>query len=426
MELVNNIPTGLRVPAPAPLDSKLYVLTYNSLESLGLSNNLAYSYYKGMVVYCVETDKYYKWRPKVGSEVGTLTEDFTYPNPFISNGITYSGQVYNFFPVLQAEDIVIPTTTVYDANNVGVGAEIYKNTTGTGPIVFNFRSLIQEIVGAGQGLIESIVVQGDEVVIKNKALGTTNLNIYVAPDGTVMIDSPETSSEISPNQVLSSVGINFHTKDGGVSNFSRPSTMLPEGVTKVTLRNGFMVNTLPTVSGNSVVYKPKEGLTEIKVRNLWIDIVNWDLIENFNPTLVISRYRYGKDKGRSNITNSTHYRKSGYKINNSEDPEIAPLRPAKIPLTSQKSIIDFGQEHYFSTNTTAEGDMSRCYSRGIKKHFKRISNTGDRIPFVYFELRLEIEVAGEKYLSKGLTRFRMEFRPKKENRAHSKIILRQV
>lgn len=240
--------------------------------------------------------------------------------------------------------------------------------------------------------------------------------------------SPETSSEISPNQILNSVGINFHTKDGGISNFSRPSTMLPEGVTDVTLRNGFLVDTLPTVSGNSVVYKAGEGLSEIKVRNLWIDIVNWDLIENFNPTLVISRYRYGKDKGRSNITNSTHYRKSGYKINNSEDPTIAPLRPSKILLTSQKSIIDFGQEHYFSTGTSVEGNIYKCYSRGIKKHFKRMTRgfIKYKIPFVYFELRLEIEVAGEKYLSKGLTRFRMEFRPDANSNAKSKIILRQV
>lgn len=174
MEIVNNIPTGLRVPAPAPLDSKLYVLTYNSLVSLGLSNNLAYSYYKGMVVYCVETDKYYKWRPKVGSEVGTLTEDFTYPNPFISNGITYSGQVYNFFPVLQADDIVIPTTPVYDVNNVGDGAGVYKDTTS---FTFNLKSLKFESVGTGISPIKDVLVGPDTITFRVKESVSNSLEI---------------------------------------------------------------------------------------------------------------------------------------------------------------------------------------------------------------------------------------------------------
>jgi hypothetical protein len=132
--MTNDIQTGLRVPAPAPLDSKLYVLTYSSLESLGASNHLAFSYYKGMTIYCVETDTYYRWREKVGSEVGTISGDFTYPTSFISNGITYSGEVYNFFPLLSADEIAI--------RNVGEGVGLYKDfiTVGTTKY-FNLKSI---------------------------------------------------------------------------------------------------------------------------------------------------------------------------------------------------------------------------------------------------------------------------------------------
>lgn len=132
--MFNDIPTGLRVPAPAPLDAKLYVLTYSSLQSLGVSNSLAYSYYKGMVVYCVETDMYYKWRPKQGVELGTLATDFVYPIPFISNNITYSGEVYNFFPILTADKIAV--------RNIGEGIGLYKDfiTIGTTKY-FNLKSI---------------------------------------------------------------------------------------------------------------------------------------------------------------------------------------------------------------------------------------------------------------------------------------------
>lgn len=182
--LSNDIPTGLRVPAPAPLDSKLYVLTYSSLESLGASNNLAYSYYKGMVVYCVETDKYYKWRPKEGSEVGTLAEDFTYPNPFISNGITYSGQVYNFFLITGAEDITL--------RNVGTGIGLYKDFIIVGGVkYFNLKSLASNFM--------TITESEDGTINLDTTTSTSNLSFYIDINS---VADTETGSLSSPFKTL--------------------------------------------------------------------------------------------------------------------------------------------------------------------------------------------------------------------------------
>ncbi len=183
--MINDIPTGLRVPAPAPLDAKLYVLTYSSLESLGASNSLAYSYYKGMVVYCVETDKHYKWRPKVGVEVGTLAIDFTYPNPFISNGITYSGQVYNFFLITGAEDIAL--------RNVGTGTGIYKDTvTVAGVKYFNLKSLASNFMTISES-------EDGNTINLDSVPSASNLSFYVDVNS---VAETETGSLSSPFKTL--------------------------------------------------------------------------------------------------------------------------------------------------------------------------------------------------------------------------------
>ena len=196
----NQIPTNNNVPSMIPNDPKVWKPTEAMLANLGTNNYLAYHYYEGLRVLIAETKEIWEWREVAPGEenTGLVSSDFTYPAGVTLEGIDYSNRTFNFFKVLQASDISLPTITVYDANNVGTGAEVYRDTTGTGPITFNFRSLIQEIIGAGgQGLIESIVVRGDEVVVRHKSLGTTNLNIYVDPDGTVMIDSPVSSSNLS-------------------------------------------------------------------------------------------------------------------------------------------------------------------------------------------------------------------------------------
>ena len=150
MSAVNDIPTGLRVPAQVPLDAKLYVASEASLLNLGIANNLAFTYYEGMIIYCVAERRRYEWREGAVGEVGLLPTGFTYPNPLIVNGIDYSGKTFNFFIVVQNMNIA----------NVGVGVGCYKG--------FNIPSNSHQFkTFTSTGLLISFT--GDEVNIENKS-----------------------------------------------------------------------------------------------------------------------------------------------------------------------------------------------------------------------------------------------------------------
>lgn len=95
----NNIPAGLRVPTQTPLDAKLHVASQAVLSDLGSNNNLAYTYYEGMIVYCVAERTRWEWRQEIPGEITMklLLDDFTYPNNLVVDGVTYSNKVFNFF-----------------------------------------------------------------------------------------------------------------------------------------------------------------------------------------------------------------------------------------------------------------------------------------------------------------------------------------
>lgn len=105
---VNDIPTGLRVPAQIPLDAKVYKLSEADLANLGPGYNLAYTYYKGMSAYCAQEQTRWEWREKGVGQVGLIVGDFTYPSGLTIFGINYSNKVYNFFPLGGATFVATP------------------------------------------------------------------------------------------------------------------------------------------------------------------------------------------------------------------------------------------------------------------------------------------------------------------------------
>jgi len=96
----NNIVKGLKLTTQIPLDVKTYVADEATLEYLGTSDNLAYTYYDGLRVFCIAERTNYEWREvQAGEEnTGLVPLDFTYPDGLIAFGIDYSNKVYNFFP----------------------------------------------------------------------------------------------------------------------------------------------------------------------------------------------------------------------------------------------------------------------------------------------------------------------------------------
>jgi hypothetical protein len=100
MQSINDIPAGLRVPAQVPLDGKIYFANQSTLANLGPSNNLAFTYFKGMIAYCAQEQTRWEWRePNTISEVGLLPTNFVYPSNLTIFGVDYSAKSYNFFPV---------------------------------------------------------------------------------------------------------------------------------------------------------------------------------------------------------------------------------------------------------------------------------------------------------------------------------------
>jgi hypothetical protein len=95
----SNIIKSLSVSGQFVLNNKLYFIDLESMRNLGLNNNLAYTYYKGMIVFCLETKKEYIWDEKntIIYLPGVLSTDFVYADGTISNEIDYSNKLYNFY-----------------------------------------------------------------------------------------------------------------------------------------------------------------------------------------------------------------------------------------------------------------------------------------------------------------------------------------
>lgn len=110
-----NIPLGLKITSQIPFDYKSYVLNEDVLKNLGTNNNLAYTYHKGLIVYCALENTRYEWREApIDDSSGLLTSNFIYPDGLIVNSIDYSLKEYNFFKV-QTDPIYIE-----EGNNVTI------------------------------------------------------------------------------------------------------------------------------------------------------------------------------------------------------------------------------------------------------------------------------------------------------------------
>jgi hypothetical protein len=102
-----NIPLGLKTTTQIPLNTKEYAQSELTLKDLGLNNNLAFTYHKGLEVTCLQENTKWQWLPvPLGSEnTGLLPVDFTYPANLIAYGVDYSNKKYNFFEVKVAEEL---------------------------------------------------------------------------------------------------------------------------------------------------------------------------------------------------------------------------------------------------------------------------------------------------------------------------------
>jgi hypothetical protein len=127
-----NIPLGLRTQTQIPLDVKEYSNNESLLSNLGVNGQLAYTYTKGLVVYCIEESTRWEWTEvKPGLEdTGLINQDFIYSDNHIAFGIDYSNKRYNFFPYGQPDGSETKVTA-------GTNTTITGNGTIATPYVVN-------------------------------------------------------------------------------------------------------------------------------------------------------------------------------------------------------------------------------------------------------------------------------------------------
>lgn len=185
--MYNDIPVGLRVPSNLPLDAKLWVKSKTEISSLGINDNLAYTYYKGMRIYCANEKEIYEWMPVVEGNlrglIPLLFSAFTYPLGYNVNDINYSGIAYNLFKIPQAWDIVIPE--VPGIQNVGDGADVYKGLSGGNHQIRGVKANVTKPASPGQitgsdNITFNAIINGDNIEFN---LDLSNLSVPVQQVG---------------------------------------------------------------------------------------------------------------------------------------------------------------------------------------------------------------------------------------------------
>lgn len=175
--MANDILTGLKTASQQPLDAKLYSLSESALEDLGANSNLAYTYYKGMRVYCAEEQSTWEWREvqEEEDEDPLLDIGFIYPSNLTVNGVNYSNKEYNFFPV-SSKQLFYDITGSTSETGVSL-VEGYSEDENTK--VYILKNLISsdesvEIMDTGSTIDFKVTGSGENISLEDGI--TTKLN----------------------------------------------------------------------------------------------------------------------------------------------------------------------------------------------------------------------------------------------------------
>lgn len=206
----NDIQTGLRVVSQIPLDQKLYFANETALSNLGSNNNLAFTYYQGMQVYCVTEKTRYEWvDTAVTAGPYLMPSNFTYPANLVVNDITYSNKSYNFKLVATGaigsqgpQGVAGPTGPQGVPGPVGPAGLIWKFTWNAATAY-----LVNDAVGYS-GASYYRIVAGTTATAPN--LDTTNWALLssqgaIGPQGATGLQGP--TGATGPAGVDGSVGV---------------------------------------------------------------------------------------------------------------------------------------------------------------------------------------------------------------------------
>jgi hypothetical protein len=276
-----NIPTGLKIQSQIPLDTKAFVKSEIEISTLGVDDNLAFTYHEGLQILCIEEKRIYEWREvQPGEEnTGLLTLDFTYPSNLPdSYGIDYSNRTFNFFQVTpisieeieqMLEDYVLQIDLPeYSCMNIAVDggpnegeytyAPIYYETITTGnDKSFRFSGIAVPIESALQ-----LTGYSYNTGIGEGNVRTTNVISFVP-----YLEDSSTSTIYGDGSFLSPLKVETLNPQKEISEF--PYTLLPED-DKYTLFinnaiNNVIINVPDTLTDNFTCAFIQEGIGDVTI-----------------------------------------------------------------------------------------------------------------------------------------------------------------
>jgi len=105
------VPTGLAIPAQIPVDYIRFCPSESILSDLGLNDNLVFTYYDGLIIFCRLERTSWEWRQGNPSETKLLATGYTYPAGWIVDEVNYSNKEYNFYKVVATSlDRIVKST----------------------------------------------------------------------------------------------------------------------------------------------------------------------------------------------------------------------------------------------------------------------------------------------------------------------------
>jgi len=158
MATFSDIATSLRVTTMLPLDHKRFYPNELILSNLGIDNNLAFTYYDHLKVFCWAEKSEWVWREVVAGDTTQklLASDFTYPNgAAYPPNPSYDGKKYNFHKLIEGADTkLVAGANITITGNGNVATPYVINSTATyTPPTSDIPPLQKINEGPGDGII---------------------------------------------------------------------------------------------------------------------------------------------------------------------------------------------------------------------------------------------------------------------------------
>lgn len=265
-----NIPLGLRTQTQIPLDVKEYIQNESLLSNLGVNGQLAYTYTKGLVVYCIEESTRWEWiEVKPGLEdTGLINQDFIYPDNHVAFGIDYSNKRYNFFPYNQSTFTVPDATTTIKGilkltNDLGGTADIPTTPTAVHKTGDESFTGIKSVINNGSSLINGLFLTNDgtntdgvlKIINNNSGIG---FYANVVNGSGLKLDLANSSKGIEIYNSSNNLGMYIAQSGAGfglrIANFSTTFGSNMEFIAP-TVGNGDLIQFKSGNSGNPILSK---------------------------------------------------------------------------------------------------------------------------------------------------------------------------